>query len=143
MLNYIAINFLGYAVRSFLMDQGGNVPQSAKIDPSVQLTTLIKSTRFHTGILIAVGIFPKIPWKNKLYAANGLAPHITISNVPIKTVMIMIKKISGKSGADTIVRLLSGGNQQKLIIARELSKQAKLSFCLSSDMYETPDSYRS
>lgn len=55
MLNYIAINFLGYAVRSFLMDQGGNVPQSAKIDPSVQLTTLIRSTRFHTGILIAVG----------------------------------------------------------------------------------------
>ena len=31
MMNYIAINFLGYAVRSFLMDPEGNVPQSAKI----------------------------------------------------------------------------------------------------------------
>ena len=54
MLNYIAINFLGYAVRSFLMDPEGNVPQSAKIDKYVQLGTLIPATRFHAGILIAI-----------------------------------------------------------------------------------------
>lgn len=54
MLNYIAINFLGYAVRSFLMDPEGNVPQSAKIDKSVQLGNLIPATRFHAGILIAI-----------------------------------------------------------------------------------------
>lgn len=54
MLNYIAINFLGYAVRSFLMDPEGNVPQSAKIDAAAQLPVLIRSTRFHAGILIAV-----------------------------------------------------------------------------------------
>ena len=54
MLNYIAINFLGYAVRSFLMDPEGNVPQSAKIDKAVQLGTLIRATRFHAGILIAI-----------------------------------------------------------------------------------------
>lgn len=54
MLNYIAINFLGYAVRSFLMDPEGNVPQSAKIDKTVQLGTLIRATRFHAGILIAI-----------------------------------------------------------------------------------------
>lgn len=54
MLNYIAINFLGYAVRSFLMDPEGNVPQSAKIDKAVQLGNLIPATRFHAGILIAV-----------------------------------------------------------------------------------------
>lgn len=54
MLNYIAINFLGYAIRSFLMDPEGNVPQSAKIEGAVQLPALISSTRFHTGILIAV-----------------------------------------------------------------------------------------
>lgn len=54
MLNYIAINFLGYAVRSFLMDPGGNVPQSRKIDGAVQLKSLIPSTRFHGGIVIAV-----------------------------------------------------------------------------------------
>lgn len=54
MLNYIAINFLGYAVRSFLMDPEGNVPQSAKIEEAVQLKTLIPATRFHTGIVIAI-----------------------------------------------------------------------------------------
>ena len=35
-------------------------------------------------------------------------------------------RASGKSGADTPVKLLSGGNQQKLIIARELTKKAKV-----------------
>ena len=54
MLNYIAINFLGYAVRSFMMDPGGNVPQSAKIGAGALLPNLITSTRFHAGIIIAV-----------------------------------------------------------------------------------------
>jgi len=54
MLNYIAINFLGYAVRTFLMDPAGNVPQSAKIAVEAQLPNLINSTRFHAGIVIAV-----------------------------------------------------------------------------------------
>ena len=54
MMNYIAINFLGYAVRSFLMDSEGNIPQSAKIDKSVQLGNMIPATRFHVGILIAI-----------------------------------------------------------------------------------------
>ena len=35
-------------------------------------------------------------------------------------------RASGTTGATTPVRLLSGGNQQKLIIARELSDRAKL-----------------
>ena len=55
MLNYIAISFLGYAVRSFLMDPSGNVPQSAKIAADARLPILVPSTRFHTGILLAVG----------------------------------------------------------------------------------------
>ena len=54
MLNYIAINFLGYAVRSFLMDPEGNVPQSPKVEPAAQLPVLIPRTRFHAGILLAV-----------------------------------------------------------------------------------------
>lgn len=57
MLNYIVINFLGYAVRSFLMDPAGNVPQSAKIDQAAQLPNLITSTRFHAGIVLAAVVW--------------------------------------------------------------------------------------
>lgn len=35
-------------------------------------------------------------------------------------------RASGKTGADTPVKLLSGGNQQKLIIARELTEHGKI-----------------
>ena len=54
MLNYIAINLIGIAVRTFLMDPSGSVPQSAKIDPSVQLAQILPPTRLHVGFLIAV-----------------------------------------------------------------------------------------
>ncbi len=53
MLNYIAINFLGYAIRGFMMDKAGNVPQSAKIPMEAQLPVIIQGTRFHVGIIIA------------------------------------------------------------------------------------------
>ena len=54
MLNYIAINFLGIAVRTFLMDPAGSIPQSAKLDASVTLLRFLKPTRAHTGIFIAI-----------------------------------------------------------------------------------------
>ena len=54
MLNYIAINLIGIAVRTFLMDPSGSVPQSVKIDPSVQLAQILPPTRLHVGFLIAV-----------------------------------------------------------------------------------------
>lgn len=35
-------------------------------------------------------------------------------------------KTSGKSTSDTIVKLMSGGNQQKIILAREITEKANL-----------------
>ncbi|MGN0157926.1 MAG: ABC transporter permease [Brotaphodocola sp.] len=55
MLNYIAINILGIAVRTFMMDPAGSVPQSAKLDASVTLLRFLPPTRVHIGIFIAVG----------------------------------------------------------------------------------------
>lgn len=55
MLNYIGINLLGIAVRTFMMDPKGSVPQSAKLDASVTLLRFLKPTRIHTGIFIAIG----------------------------------------------------------------------------------------
>ena len=54
MLNYIAINIVGIAVRTFLMDPAGSVPQSAKIDPSAVLPLLMPPARLNAGFLVAV-----------------------------------------------------------------------------------------
>jgi simple sugar transport system permease protein len=54
MLNYMVINFLGYALRSFLMDKAANVPQSEKIDVARQIPVLVRASRFHAGILLAL-----------------------------------------------------------------------------------------
>ena len=54
MLNYIAINMIGIAVRTFLMDPEGSVPQSAKIEATALLPQILKPTRLHLGFVIAV-----------------------------------------------------------------------------------------
>ena len=52
--NYIAINLVGIAVRTFLMDSAGSVPQSAKFDSSVWLPQLLPPTRLHAGFILAL-----------------------------------------------------------------------------------------
>ncbi len=102
MLNYIAINFLGYALRSFLMDPSGNVPQSAKVDEAVQLKSLISSTRFHGGIIIAV-LCVLVVWflmeKTTVgyeLKAVGLNPRAAVCNgIPVVKNMILSAFLSG------------------------------------------------
>ena len=55
MLNYIAINFLGIAIRTFLMDPKGSVPQSARIERDAAFSYLMPPTTLHAGIFLAVG----------------------------------------------------------------------------------------
>ena len=102
MLNYIVINFLGYAVRSFLMDPAGNVPQSAKIDQAVQLPNLITSTRFHAGIVLAF-VLATVVWflmeKTTVgyeLKAVGLNPRAAACNgVPVVRSIISSAFLSG------------------------------------------------
>lgn len=54
MLNYIAINFIGIAIRTFLMDPEGSVPQSSKIEEGLVLSRILPPTRLHAGFLVAV-----------------------------------------------------------------------------------------
>ena len=102
MLNYIVINFLGYAVRSFLMDPAGNVPQSAKIDQAVQLPNLITSTRFHAGIVLAfvlaavVWFLMEKPTVGYELKAVGLNPRAAACNgVPVVRSIISSAFLSG------------------------------------------------
>ena len=102
MLNYIVINFLGYAVRSFLMDPAGNVPQSAKIDQAAQLPNLITSTRFHAGIVLAF-VLAAVVWflmeKTTVgyeLKAVGLNPRAAACNgVPVVRSIISSAFLSG------------------------------------------------
>ena len=60
------------------------------------------------------------------YAANGVIRRSRMRKDALSAMEEYQVKASGKSGPDTRVSLLSGGNQQKLIIARELSGNVKL-----------------
>ena len=79
MLNYISINLLGIAVRTFLMDPAGSIPQSEKIDASAVLLRFLAPTRVHTGILL-----PLVPcslfgfsWKKQQQAMNSESSVLT------------------------------------------------------------------
>ena len=54
MLNYISINIVGIAIRTFLMDPAGSVPQTARIGGGAVLPMLMPPTRLNLGIIIAV-----------------------------------------------------------------------------------------
>ena len=54
MLTYIAVNFVGIAVRTFLQDPAGNMPQSEKLENALVLPKLITGTRLHLGFIIAM-----------------------------------------------------------------------------------------
>ncbi|MDL2310957.1 ABC transporter permease [Peptostreptococcaceae bacterium OttesenSCG-928-C18] len=54
MLNYIAINIVAIAVRTFLKDPSYNFPVSANFSDSATLSVLLPQTRLHTGIIIGL-----------------------------------------------------------------------------------------
>lgn len=56
MLTYIATNFVGMAVRSFLQDPSGNMPQSEKLADAMLLPRILDGTRLHLGFLIALAL---------------------------------------------------------------------------------------
>ena len=54
MLNYIAINIIAIAVRTFLKDPSYNFPVSANFSKNAILPILIPQTRLHIGIIIGL-----------------------------------------------------------------------------------------
>ena len=121
MLNYIAINLVGIAVRTFLMDPAGSVPQSAKFDSSVWLPQLLPPTRLHAGFILAlvsvavvwfllekttVGYEIKVVGFNKRAAAcNGISV--------MKNIVISAFLSGGLAGMACVVEVLA--IQKKLL----------------------------
>lgn len=56
MLNYIALNFVGVAVRTFLQDPASGMAQSEKLEAAAALPRLLRGTRLHPGIFIALAL---------------------------------------------------------------------------------------
>lgn len=121
MLNYISINIVGIAVRSFLMDPAGSVAQSAKIDASAQLPQLLSGTRLHVGFLIAlIAVFAiwlimdktTIGYEMKIVGYNKRAAKCNGISV-IKNIIISAFLSGGLAGIAGVVEVLA--IQKKLL----------------------------
>ncbi len=121
MLNYIAINFLGIAVRTFMMDPAGSIPQTAKLDASVTLLRFLKPTRIHTGIFIAVAAVvlvwflmekTTIGYEIKVVGFNQRAAACNGISV-VKSIIISAALSGGLAGIAGAVEVM--GVQKKLL----------------------------
>lgn len=62
----------------------------------------------------------------KPFSGNGFLNRRAMTENAREKMKLYQVKASGTTGIHTIVRLMSGGNQQKVIIARELTEEARL-----------------
>lgn len=121
MLNYIAINFLGIAVRTFLMDPEGTVPQSARIDSSAALGLLMPPARLNAGIIIAVAAViivwvlmekTKVGYEIKVVGSNQRAAKCNGISV-MKNIVISAFLSGGLAGLAGVIEVI--GIQKKLL----------------------------
>ena len=54
MLNYIAVNFVGVSVRTFLQDPSSGLPQSERLAAGASFPRIVTGTRMHSGFFIAL-----------------------------------------------------------------------------------------
>lgn len=107
MLNYIAIQIFTFLIRGPLIDKkeiinGTGVPQTALLDKNVWLHQLIKGTRLHTGIFIAIIIAICIYfflWKTttgyKFRAVGAQAKAANYAGINVKRYLMLAIVISG------------------------------------------------
>lgn len=121
MLNYIAINFMGIAVRTFLMDPAGSVPQSARIESSAAFKLLMPPTRLNMGFIIAVAAViivwllmekTSAGYELKVVGANRRAAKCTGISVMKNTVLSAFLS-GGLAGMAGVIEVL--GIQKKLL----------------------------
>lgn len=127
MLNYIAINFVGVAVRTFLQDPASGLPQSEKLEAALVLPKLLSGTRLHLGFVIAAAlvilvwfIMEKTTWGYEMRVV-GLNPRAA--------------EVNGISVAGGVVRasLLSGGLAGLAGVIEFMAIQKKLLEGFSAD----------
>jgi simple sugar transport system ATP-binding protein len=89
----------------------------------------ISDDRQNDGLLMGMSVCENLmlrEYRRAPFSRGGVLDHrAAVNNAETKMDTYQIRA-SGKTGAQTPVGLLSGGNQQKLVIARELSENAAL-----------------
>ncbi len=102
MMNYIAILGINYAVHVPLKEPGGFLPQSALIQPSVELPILVERTRLHAGILLGIagaGVLHILLARTTLgyqIQVVGLNPDAgRCSGIPVGKIILIAMVLSG------------------------------------------------
>jgi len=121
MLTYIVINFLGMAVRTFLQDPAGNMPQSEKLDAALVLPRIVEGTRLHLGFLIALAlvlviwfIMEKTTWGYELRVVGFNARAAQCSGISVTGGVIRAALLSGGlAGLAGVIEVLA--LQKKLL----------------------------
>jgi len=127
MLNYIAINFVGVAVRTFLQDPASGLPQSEKLAADVVLPRLISGTRLHLGFVIAA-VLVAVVWFILEKTTWGYEMRVVGQNP-------RTAQINGISVAGGVVRaaVLSGGLAGLAGVIEFMAIQKKLLEGFSAD----------
>ncbi|BEP29452.1 ABC transporter permease [Helicovermis profundi] len=102
MMNYIAIYFVSLMVDKPLREASGFYPQTDLISNTAFLPILLKNTRFHLGIIIAIVfaiviyiVIKKTPFGYKLRAVGYNSQSAEYAGINIKTNMMIALAISG------------------------------------------------
>ncbi len=102
MLNYIAINFVGVAVRTFLQDPNSGLPQSEKLAAEAALPRLVQGTRLHLGFVIAMVlvfviwfIMDRTVWGYEMRAVGLNARAARVSGISVIGGVVRASVLSG------------------------------------------------
>lgn len=127
MLTYIATNFVGVAVRSFLQDPNGSMPQSEKLADELLLPRILEGTRLHLGFIIALVLAAAV-WFIMYKTTWGYEMRVVGHNP-------RAAECCGISVAGGVIRaaMLSGGLAGLAGVIEVMSTQKKLIESFSAD----------
>ncbi len=102
LLNYIAINLVGYMVHDPLIEPGAPSPYSPLIAESARLPLILPKTQAHAGVLLglaAAGIlfvlFNRTPWGYRIAAVGSNPTASRYAGISVPGTIMMVMAVSG------------------------------------------------
>ena len=89
----------------------------------------ISDDRHQDGLILDMNVEENLilrQYERRPYLKSGIFQKNIIRENAVKTIEKYRIKTSGTSTGDTQVKLMSGGNQQKIVLAREITEHSKL-----------------